>query len=385
MMTSKTAPLWAQTLAREAARPVFLRLPSALRLYLLALTLFLASGTLLFLGLALVPHFGLAWALIALLVIAVTARLWGVRPAALSLVLFTVFGMTAAAPRLSPQTDTLFMQVLRPLLFAGCGAAAVGIISWAQRMQDRAETRREVVQALQSMTLPTALAHAVGYDLSGFCKPAHREEEVGGDFYDFYPAGTGQYCLLIGDVMGHGKEAAASTALLRYSVRAFCSAGASPAEIITRLNTLIETQGLPFETATLFVGLLDPRSGALSYANAGHEPPLLKRSGGEEEVLAPTGPILGVGLEAAYTQKTVTLEASDALLLLTDGVTEARNAQGEFLGSAGAWWMLRAALQAASAQTALEALERGLAEYVGPSRADTRRPDDIALLLLRRT
>ncbi len=383
-MTGKIAPLWAQTLAREAARPVFPKIPTALRPYLLALMLFLIASTLLTIGLISVPHFGLAWALIALLVIAMTAGLWGMRPAALSLGLFTVFGMTVVAHIQALPKDTLFMQVLRPLLFAGCGAAAVGLIAWARRMQRQAETRREVVQALQSMTLPTALAHAVGYDLSGCCKPAHREEEVGGDFYDFYPAGTGQYCLLIGDVMGHGKEAAASTALLRYSVRAFCSAGASPAEIITRLNTLIESQGLPFETATLFVGLLDPRSGALSYANAGHEPPLLKRSGGAEEVLAPTGPILGVGLEAVYTQKTVALEAGDALLLLTDGVTEARNTHGEFLGSAGAWWMLRAALKASTAQAALTALERELADYVGPNRTDTRR-DDIALLLLRRT
>ena len=65
----------------------------------------------------------------------------------------------------------------------------------------------------------------------------------------------------MGDVMGHGKEAAAATALLRCSVRAFCSLGASPAQIVTQLNTLIESQGLAFGTASLFVGLLEPHSG----------------------------------------------------------------------------------------------------------------------------
>lgn len=379
-MIGKTAPPWAQTLAREAARPIFPKIPPSLRPYLLALTLFGATSVLLFLGLASVPHFGLAWALIALLVIAMTASLWGVRPALLSLLLFTIFGMTAAAPRLSPQTDTLLMQVLRPLLFAGCGAAAVRLIAWARRMQNRAETKRDVVEALQSVLLPTALAEAAGYDLCGLSKPAQEEEEVGGDFYDFYPAGGGRYCLVIGDVMGHGKEAAASTALLRYSVRAFCSAGASPASILAQVNTLLETQGLAFETASLFVGLLEPHSGALRYANAGHEPPLLRRASGEEEALAVTGPVLGTGLGAQYEEKALALGPQDALLLLTDGVTEARNRHGEFLGSAGIWWMLRAALRASSAQTVIASFEKTLIEYIGGSRRD-----DIALLLLRRT
>jgi sigma-B regulation protein RsbU (phosphoserine phosphatase) len=247
-------------------------------------------------------------------------------------------------------------------------------------MQGKAETRREVVMALQSMHLPTELAHATGYDLSGLYKPALEEEEVGGDFYDFYPTGNGQFCLLIGDVMGKGKEAAASTALLRYAIRAFCSAGANPALIITQLNTLIETQGLPFETASLFVGLLEPRSGSLAYANAGHEPPMLKRADGDEQALAVTGPILGVGLDARYEEKAVALGPKDTLLLMTDGVTEARNKHGEFLGSAGAWWMLRTALRAPSAQSALTSLDRALTDYISDSHCD-----DIALLLLRRT
>ena len=379
-MTGKTTPPWALTLAREAVRPIFPRLPFGLRPYLLAMTLFIGTGTLLLIGLASVPHFGLAWALIALLVIAMTASMWGVRPALLSLFLFTIFGMTAGAPRLSPQTDTLLMQVLRPLLFAGCGAAAIRLVAWARRMQGKAETKREVVEALQSVLLPTALAEAAGYDLCGLSKPAHEEEEVGGDFYDFYPAGDGRYCLVIGDVMGHGKEAAASTALLRYSVRAFCSTGASPAGVIAQVNTLLETQGLDFGTASLFVGLLEPRSGTLHYASAGHEPPLLRRAGGEEEALEVTGPVLGTGFGAAYEEKTLELGPQDALLLLTDGVSEARNRHGEFLGSAGTWWMLRAALKAASSQTALASFDRALTDYIGGSRRD-----DIALLLLRRT
>lgn len=380
---SQTVP-WTRAVTREISRPVFPKLSPAFRPYLLALTLFAAAATVLSVGDAAMQRLGLSWPLVSLLVVAVSASLWGVRPALLILALSAGYGFVAymhLQPSLFHAPLTWQTALVRVALFAACGGAATGLIDRTRRLHGKAETRREVVEALQSMTLPTALAHAVGYDLSGLHKPARAEEEVGGDFYDFYPTGTGHYCLLIGDVMGKGKEAAASTALLRYAVRAFCSTGAGPAEIVTRLNTLIETQGLPFETATLFVGLLDPRTGALSYANAGHEPPLLRRAGGGgEEVLPPTGPLLGFGLEAVYAENTLTLDPDDALLLLTDGVTEARNESGEFLGSAGAWWLLRSALKAPSAQTSLASLDRDLNDYTGTG----RQSDDIALLLLRR-
>ena len=383
MLSNKAASAvpWQQALAQETARPVFPRLPQAGRPYLLALLLFAGAATLTSAGDAALLRYGLSWPLVALLVVAAAASLWGVRPALLVLVLSVAYGTVVRLQiPISRTPPTWQGMVIRMALFAVCGAAAIWLVNRAKVMQGKAETRREVVMALQSAYLPTELAHASGYDLSGLYKPAREEEEVGGDFYDFYPSGAGQFCLVIGDVMGKGKEAAASTALLRYAVRAFCSAGASPAQIITQLNTLIETQGLPFETASLFVGLLEPHSGSLCYANAGHEPPLLKRTGGEEMVLAATGPILGVGLDVSYDEKAVALGSQDALLLMTDGVTEARNRHGEFLGSAGAWWMLRAALRAPSAQAAVASLEAALAEYIS-----TYRCDDIALLLLRRT
>ena len=247
-------------------------------------------------------------------------------------------------------------------------------------MHEKAERRREVVVALQSMILPDTLADAPGYDLCSFYRPAHHEEEVGGDFYDFYPCGAGLYGLMIGDVMGKGKEAAASTALLRYSVRAFTSLETSPAQVMCRLNSMIETQGTQFGTATLFLGFLDTVSGSLCYANAGHEPPLLRRADGAEEILGTTGPILGIGFEATYAEDVVILDYRDALLLMTDGVTEARDAQGTFLDSAGTWRLFRAALRAPSAQKALASLDSALAAYIGAGPCD-----DIAMLLLRRT
>jgi len=269
---------------------------------------------------------------------------------------------------------------MRTILFVACGTATIYLTHRAQQMQKRAEQKREVVVALQSMILPDTLADAPGYDLCSLYRPARREEEVGGDFYDFYPGENGQYGLLIGDVMGKGKVAAVSTALLRYSVRAFTSMGMRPAQILYQLNSLIETQGLQFETASLFLGCLDTSSGSLSYANAGHEPPLLKRADGEEEILDSTGPILGVGAGIAYEERVVMFSPGDVLLLMTDGVTEARNSEGQFLNPNGIWRLFNLALRTPSLSQALESLDTALTTYIG-----TRSCDDIAMLLLQRT
>lgn len=389
------ATSWAKTVAQQLARPIFPALPAAIRPYLFAASLFAAATALLSLGDAAILRFGFSWVLFSLLLIVATANLWGSRAAALVLALSAVYGATVV-PHIPPafsQHPPAWPIFLRTLLFAACGLASIFLTSRARRMQGqaekmqrRAELRQGVVAALRATILPPTLAEAPGYDLSGVYHPLHQEEEVGGDFYDFYPLGNGRYGLLIGDVMGKGKEAAASIALLRYSVRALSSAEASPARVMRQLNCLIETQQVPFETASLFLGFLETGSGWLRYANAGHEPPLLKRADESEEVLNSTGPILGVGLIENYEEATVILARNDALLLVTDGVTEARSEEGEFLDSDGTWLLLRSALRAASSQKSfasnnvLTLLDIALTNYIGSNRCD-----DVAMLLLRRT
>ena len=180
MVTSKAAqaPSWAQPLAR----PVFPNIPRAARPYLAALLLFAAISTLMSAGDAALLRHGLAWPPVALLLVAATTALWGIRPALLVLLLCIGYG--AAAMRLEPLLPPAHLAgpvaVMRTALFAACGAAAIGLVSRARTMQSRAETQREVVAALQSMSLPTALARATGYDLCGLYKPANAEEEVGG-------------------------------------------------------------------------------------------------------------------------------------------------------------------------------------------------------------
>ena len=100
--------------------------------------------------------------------------------------------------------------------------------------------------------------------MAALCRPARAEEEVGGDFYDLFPLGGDRYGLLLGDVQGKGKEAAASTALLRYAARALAGAGSGPAAVLDQLNRLLDAQEREFGTASLFLGLLDAPSGRLA-------------------------------------------------------------------------------------------------------------------------
>ncbi len=352
--------------------------------YLFSVGLFAAASGLMYAGDSTLLRHGLPWALVSLLVVAAAGSLWGVRPAVLVLALSALFG-DLIVPDLHisyfyGHDPSWHVRATRLILFVACGAATIWLTYRAQLMQERAERERGVVAALQSMILPERLANAPGYDLFGVYKPARHEEAVGGDLYDFYPLGAGHYGLLIGDVMGKGKEAAASTALLRYSVRALTSTGMRPAEVLSRLDDLIESQGLDFGTASLFVGVLDACSGELRYASAGHEPPLLAHADGREEALDSTGPILGVGLGLPYVEGAVVLGSGDALLLMTDGVTEARGPQGQFLESGGVWRLLRLALAEPTAARALFFLTADLTAFIGGNARD-----DIAMVLLRRT
>jgi len=365
--------------SRLPGTPASLLLP-----YFYSVCLFAAASAVMYVGDANLVHYGFPWSLVYLLIVAAVASLWGARPAALALALSALFG-DLIVPDLHisyfyGHDPSWRVRLLRMVLFAACGAALVWLTERARHMQERSEQRRTVVESLQRMILPERLTDVPGYDLSGFYLPAHLEEAVGGDFYDFFPTGTGTYGLLIGDVMGKGKEAAASTALLRYSVRAFTSMGLGPAAVLSQLNVLIESQKLSFSTATLFLGILDPASGCLRYANAGHELPMLRRCAGQEETLVSTGLILGVGLDLPYEEEVIWLEAGDALLLMTDGATEARSESGTFLDSAGVWRLLRAALSLPTAETATAALSAALERFIGRASRD-----DIALLLLRRT
>jgi PAS domain S-box-containing protein len=161
-------------------------------------------------------------------------------------------------------------------------------------------------------------------------RSATEAARVGGDFYDVFEVKGGLVCMLVGDVAGHGIEAARTATLVKDVVHAFAHQSVRPQEVLRRTNALLVEKELP-GFVTLFLGVLDSDTGELRYALAGHPSPLLRRANGEVHALGSGSAPLGVHPEATWRPGAEELEAGDLLLLYTDGVIEVRR-NGEFFG-----------------------------------------------------
>ena len=238
--------------------------------------------------------------------------------------------------------------------------------------------RAHVAQTLQASLLPAALPDIPGATVAAEYVAAGGGMDVGGDFYDVFALDDGAWILVIGDVLGKGAEAAAVTALARYTVRAVAGRSPSPAATLAALNDEMLRQRNPdrrFVTAVL--ARLEPRAdgGArLVVASGGHPPPVLLRAGGDAEVVPCPGTLLGVEHDARSFDREIELAPGDTLVLYTDGVTEARRDRPltpEDLGAA-----LRASAPDGAAAVAREVVH--LAEVGG---AGALR-DDLAVLVV---
>jgi sigma-B regulation protein RsbU (phosphoserine phosphatase) len=151
-------------------------------------------------------------------------------------------------------------------------------------------------------------------------------KEVGGDLYDFFFLDEDHLCFTVGDVSGKGVPASLFMAITRTLVRTKATKGLTADMVLTRVNRDLSLDNPSLMFVTLFLGILDLRSGELDYCNGGHNPPYLLRAAGGIERLTPTkGMALGVMEDSAYHSKRVTLQTGDSLFLYTDGVTEAMN------------------------------------------------------------
>ena len=183
---------------------------------------------------------------------------------------------------------------------------------------------------IQMSFLPEHLPEVPGVDLAALALPA---KEVGGDFYDAIPLPGNRTALVIADVSGKGVPAALFMALSRTVMRANTLVPRSAREAVSEANALIAADAKSGMFVTLFYAVVDPAGKTLTYVNAGHNPPLLFRSGSDSPMpLKGTGIILGVMPEADYREETVALESGDLLVCYTDGVTEAINADEEQFG-----------------------------------------------------
>ncbi|MFD4790764.1 PP2C family protein-serine/threonine phosphatase [Streptomyces sp. NPDC058459] len=188
--------------------------------------------------------------------------------------------------------------------------------------------RREHVRLLQHHLLPRALPEVAGLELSAAYEVGDTSLDVGGDFYDVVAAG-GRVALFIGDVCGRGAEAAAFTALSRHTLRTLLEDGTPPGPALSRLNRVL-TDERASRFVTALVAVLTPAGTGwdAEIAAAGHPCPLLRRAGGEVTEVPAHGLLLGVVPGATYEPVRVRLGDGDAVLMFTDGLIEARSADG---------------------------------------------------------
>lgn len=245
---------------------------------------------------------------------------------------------------------------------------AVAAAVEAQRSYDE---EHRIAVTLQRSLLQTRLPDVPGLELAVRYEPAGAQTEVGGDFYELTML-DGRLLVAIGDVAGHSLHAATVMAEVRHAVRAYAVEGHSPGTVLRLVNQFMRTV-LPDDSATLCLFTLEPATGAIRLASAGHLPPLLHTADGVS-FLQPHGPLLGINAPRPGEME-FTLPAGGTLILYTDGLVERRDADIDV-------GLTALAKAAGSVESSLDAFcQRLLAQLGGPG----RQADDIAVVALRRT
>jgi sigma-B regulation protein RsbU (phosphoserine phosphatase) len=203
-------------------------------------------------------------------------------------------------------------------------------------------------------------------------------KEVGGDFYDFCLIGGRNLYFAIGDVSGKGVPAALFMMITKTLLKNEALRGSSPDQILSDVNHIIAPDNNTVMFATVFCGLLDTKSGQLNFANAGHNPPLLRRKGQRAEVLSvEKGFVLGPFEDSKFKQQTIKLNPGDSLFLYTDGVTEAMN-RDKKLFSEDRLLKLVAELQGHKMNDIAETVRKEVHAFAG----DEPQSDDITVMAL---
>jgi phosphoserine phosphatase RsbU/P len=255
------------------------------------------------------------------------------------------------------------------------------------------ERELEIGREIQSGFLPAALPQPVGWEIASRFQAAR---EVAGDFYDAFVLPDGKIGLVIGDVCGKGVGAALFMTLFRsliragsnleaFTGRAYMRADSTPTVVsllydsIQLTNNYIQQiHGASTMFATIFFGVLDPASGALSYINAGHEPPLIVGPAGVKRTLKPTGPLVGVFPNRTFAVAHELLELGETLFAFTDDVIDAKSLDGLFFTHKHLLVLLET--PADSATALLDRINTALGEHI----AEAPQFDDITMLAIRR-
>jgi PAS domain S-box-containing protein len=239
------------------------------------------------------------------------------------------------------------------------------------------ERERQIARTLQDSLLPRTLPEIPGLDVGARYLAGGEGTTVGGDLYDLFPV-EDEWALVVGDVCGKGAEAAALTAMVRYTLRAESVHHASPCEVLSLLNAAILRQLGDGRFCTVLHGraAVSDRGARLVLACAGHPAPLVLRARGSVEPVACGGPLLGVVTAVVHPDVIVTLAPGDALVCFTDGVTEGRGPEGMFGDRRLA--ALVATCAGLEASAIVDRIVDTAVEFQGG-----RSQDDLAVLVLR--
>jgi predicted ester cyclase len=257
----------------------------------------------------------------------------------------------------------------------------VGDISdvWQQRLQrerierERVEQELQVARRIQQASLPKEVPALEGWQITPFYQPAR---EVGGDFYDFLELADGRLGVVVGDATGKGVPAALMMASTRSTLRAVAQACESPGDALRRVNDPLATDIPSNMFVTCFYAILDPHSGRLSYANAGHDLPYLHRNGDAEELRA-RGMPLGLMAGMRYEEGEVSLGEGGCVLFYSDGLVEAHDPEGDMFGFPR---LRRLVAEHGEERMLVDFLMGELSSFVGEG---WEQEDDITLLTLR--
>ncbi len=247
---------------------------------------------------------------------------------------------------------------------------------------DRLSLKRdlEVAREIQQAMLPDGTWSGPGVEAFGLTKPANT---VGGDFYDILPQPDGTVIVAVGDVAGKASPAALLMALLLAILRTLVDEDMPLPDLCKRLNLQVSRHAPASRFITLFLASFNPTSGRLTFVNAGHLPPLLRRQDGTIERLMIGGIALGMFEGSTYEEADVQLNPGDALLMYSDGITEAESPDGQPFDEAGLERTL--ALHAGAYQASAAAtLGRAVFDAVERHRRDKRLADDLTVLVLSR-
>jgi serine phosphatase RsbU (regulator of sigma subunit)/PAS domain-containing protein len=213
---------------------------------------------------------------------------------------------------------------------------ALRVVTQQRRMADalaasrkRMEEELQIGREIQMSLLPAALSEEPEFSLCALCEPAL---EVGGDFYDHYFIRKNQLCFCIGDVSGKGVPAALFMAVTKTMLRDHAYGRKNrTAEIVRQVNQQISVHNPASMFCSLFIAVLDIKSGRLVYTNAGHNPPFFKENGGSYQLMKDKhGPVVGVSDKIVYDEGTIQMKPGDTILVYTDGVTEAMGPKDDF-------------------------------------------------------